>query len=190
LTLSSHPFDPDGGTMASDNRIEGPAMKTRHVYSTPDLEHARSAMRAAREAGIPDDDLSLIAHADIELDAIPEHRKDEHTDFAPAAVRGLAEGGATGVLLGLVALAIPPLGVTIAGAAAAGAAGALVGAWTSALMGASTPDPVRQQFEGEIQARRILVVVDGEGEAVDRADLAIIATGAKPLPFEQPTALS
>jgi hypothetical protein len=165
-------------------------MKTRRVYSTTDLDHARSAMQAARASGVADEDLSLIARSDIELEEIPENRKDEHTDFKPAAVRGLAEGGATGLVAGLVGMAIPPLGVTLAGAVAVGAAGALVGAWTNALMGASSPDPVRQKFEGEIEAGRILVVVDGEGEAGERADRAVVATGATPLPFEQPTALS
>jgi hypothetical protein len=165
-------------------------MKTRRVYSTADLDHARSAMQAARASGVADEDLSLIARSDIELEEIPENRKDEHTDFKPAAVRGLAEGGATGLVAGLVGMAIPPLGVTLAGAVAVGAAGALVGAWTNALMGASSPDPVRQKFEGEIEAGRILVVVDGEGEAGERADRAVVATGATPLPFEQPTALS
>lgn len=165
-------------------------MKVRHVYSTPHLEAAQVAIRAARSAGIPDSDLSLVARSDVELEKIPEERKDEHTDFAPAAVRGLAEGGATGLLAGLVAMAIPPLGVTLAGAAAVGAVSALVGAWTNALMGASTPDPVRKAFEGEIEAGRILVVVDGESPAIDKADRAIVATGATPLPFEKATALS
>jgi hypothetical protein len=165
-------------------------VKVRHVYSTPHLEAAQVAISAARSAGIPDSDLSLVARSDVELEKIPEERKDEHTDFAPAAVRGLAEGGATGLLAGLVAMAIPPLGVTLAGAAAVGAVSALVGAWTSALMGASTPDPVRKAFEGEIEAGRILVVVDGESPAIDKADSAIVATGATPLPFEKATALS
>ncbi|SEW28873.1 hypothetical protein [Luteibacter sp. 329MFSha] len=165
-------------------------MKTRRVYSTPDLASARAAMAAARQAGVPDEDLSLIARSDIELDRIPEKDKDEHTDFKPAAVRGLAEGGVTGLLAGLVAMAIPPLGVTIAGAFAVGAAGALVGGWTAALMGASSPDPVRQKFEETIESGRILLVVDADGEAEDQADRAVVATGAVPMPFEQPTALS
>src|SRR4051812_7599313 len=104
------------------------------------LEQAQAALRAARDAGIDDDDLSLIARSDVEMEAIPDDRKDAHTDFTPAAVRGLAEGGATGLLAGLVAMAIPPLGVTLAGAVAVGTVSALVGAWTNALMGASTPD--------------------------------------------------
>ncbi|MDF4004733.1 hypothetical protein [Luteibacter sahnii] len=165
-------------------------MKTRRVYSTPDLAHARQGMIAARAAGVDDADLSLIARTDIELDAIPEGRKDDHTDFKPAAVRGLAEGGGAGLLAGLVAMAIPPLGVTLAGAVAAGAAGAVVGAWTNALMGASSPDPVRQTFEGQIASGRILLVVDADDDLGARADAAIVATGATPLPFDKPTALS
>ena len=165
-------------------------MKVRHVYSTPNLEAAHTALTAARRAGIPDSDLSLIARSDVELEKIPDDRKDAHTDFAPAAVRGLAEGGATGLLAGLVAMAIPPLGVTLAGALAVGAVSALVGAWTNALMGASTPDPVRKAFEGEIEAGRILLVVDGESPAIEIADSAVVATGAKALPFEKATVLS
>lgn len=165
-------------------------MKTRRVYSTPDIESARAALSAARQAGIPDEDLSLVARHDIELDVIPEDRKEDHSDFMPAAVRGLAQGGATGLLAGLVALAIPPLGVTLAGAVAVGAAGAAVGAWSGALMGSAVPDPVRRKFEDEIEAGRILLVVDGDGDVGERADVAVVSTGATPLPFEQPTALS
>lgn len=165
-------------------------MKTRRVYSTPDMALARRALTAAREVGVADEDLALVARHDIELDAVPEGRKDEHSDFMPAAVRGVAQGGATGLAAGLVAMAIPPLGVTLAGALGVAAAAAAVGGWSSALMGAALPDPVRQKFEAEIEAGRILVVVDGEGEVGQRADAAIAATGATPLPFEQPTALS
>jgi hypothetical protein len=169
---------------------EGAAMKTRRVYSTPDLVQARQALAVARKAGIANEDLSLIARHEIELDAIPESRKDEHTDFMPAAVRGVAQGGATGLVAGLVAIMIPPLGVTIAGALGVTAAAAVMGGWVGALTGSAAPDPVRQKFEGEIEAGRILVVVDGEGEEGQRADAAILATGATALPFDKPTALS
>ncbi|NID06386.1 DUF1269 domain-containing protein [Luteibacter jiangsuensis] len=165
-------------------------MKTRRVYSTADMAQARRALAAAREAGVPDEDLSLVARHDIELEAIPEDRKDEHSDFMPAAVRGVAQGGATGLLAGLVAMAIPPLGITIAGALGVAAAGAAVGAWSSALMGAAVPDPVRRKFEGEIEAGRILVVVDVEDDDADRAGAAIADVGAVPLPFDEPSALS
>jgi hypothetical protein len=45
-------------------------MKTRQLFSTPDLAAARTAMEAARMAGVDDGDISLIARADIEMQDI------------------------------------------------------------------------------------------------------------------------
>ena len=74
-------------------------MKIRCVFSTPDLAAARAAVAAARQAGVPDDDISLIAREDIELQQIPDHPMTGSTDFYPAAARGAVCGGGTGVLL-------------------------------------------------------------------------------------------
>ncbi len=163
-------------------------MKTRHVYSTLHVEAAQHALQAAREAGVGNDDLSLIARSDIELQDIPDDRKEAKTDFLPAVARGAAGGGAAGLLGGLIAVAIPPLGITLAGVAVTTLAGALVGSWSSALVGASVPDPVRRRFEDEIQAGRVLLVLDAEEPELSRADRAILATGAVPLPYEATSA--
>jgi hypothetical protein len=165
-------------------------MKTRHVFSTPNLESAKTVMQAARAAGIPEQDISLIVRSDIELEAAPEQHKEAGSDFYPAALRGVIGGGATGLLAGLVAVAIPPVGITLAGVAALTLAGALTGGWASALVGASVPDPVRRKFEGEIEAGRILVVLDGDKELLARAEPALTRAGGTPLPFDQPTALT
>jgi hypothetical protein len=158
-------------------------MKTRCVFSTPDLAAARAAMAAARQAGIPDEDISLIARQDIELQQIPDHLMTGRTDFYPAAVRGAACGGGTGVLLGLVAVAVPPLGVTLAGATAIALAGAAVGCWTGALVGTEVPDAVHRKFKNEIDAGRILVVLDASKERLAAAAPAVLATGARHLPL-------
>jgi uncharacterized membrane protein len=165
-------------------------MKKRRVYRTMDVASAQRALQAARAGGIADDDLSLIARSDIELEDIPEHRKDAATDFKPAALKGAVGGGAAGLLAGLIAIAVPPLGLTLAGAGVTALAGAAVGGWASALVGSSIPDPVRRTFEEEIDAGRILLVVDGDDAALDRVEPAITGAGAQPLPFEQPSALS
>ena len=75
-------------------------MKIRHVFSVADVASARQAMQAARQAGLADDDLSLIARADIELEEIPDKRKLASTDFMPAAIRGAATGGTAGFVAG------------------------------------------------------------------------------------------
>lgn len=165
-------------------------MKTRHVFSTPDLDAAQAAMDAARNAGVLDDDLLLIARSDIELDEIPNERKEADTDMMAAALRGAGFGGAAGLLAGLVAVVVTPIGLTLAGAAAATAAGAMVGCWASALVGSSLPDPIRRKFDAEIQAGRILVVVDGSKELLTQVEPAILATGATLLPFEAASAFA
>ena len=165
-------------------------MKMRHVFSTPDLNAARTAMDAARGAGVHDDDILLVARSDIELTAIPDGRKEADTDLMPAAVRGAGYGAGAGLLAGLVAVVVTPIGLTLAGAAAATAAGALLGGWASALVGSSLPDPIRQKFHDEIEAGNILVVIDGPIDVLTSAEPRIIAAGATPLPFEASKAMS
>lgn len=165
-------------------------MKTRHVFSTRDLGAAEEAVSALRQAGIPNDDISLVARHDIENDRIPDEQQDTSDDFSRGGVKGLLTGGGTGLLAGLVAVAVPPLGITLAGAAAMTVAGAAVGGWMGMLTGTSEPGKVRREFEEEIAAGHILVVVDGDDSALAAADAALLATGATPLPFDAPTAIS
>ncbi|MDQ3617310.1 MAG: hypothetical protein M3374_01050 [Pseudomonadota bacterium] len=165
-------------------------MKTRHVFSTPDLTTAQAAMAAARGAGVHDDDILLIARSDIELDVIPDERKEADTDFMPAALRGAGYGGAAGLLAGLVAVVVTPIGLTLAGAAAATVGGALVGCWASALVGSSLPDPIRAKFDDEIKAGNILVVIDGDKTLLDAATPRLVDSGARLLPFEAPAAFA
>ena len=165
-------------------------MKHRRIYSTPNLAAAQAALGAARDAGIDRDCLSLIARSDIEMDAVPDELREAHTDMVPAALRGAAGGGAVGLVSGLIAVAVPPLGITLAGAGLMTAIGALVGSWSSALVGATVPDPVRRQYEDAIESGQVLLVVDGEEQALAVADAAITRTGATQMPYEASTATS
>ncbi|GAB3362226.1 hypothetical protein GCM10027431_00110 [Lysobacter rhizosphaerae] len=164
-------------------------MKTRRVFSTPDLITAKAAIQAARDVGIHDEDISLVARSDIE-GHIPNRRQEADSDFVPAAMRGALFGGLAGLLAGAIAvIAFPSVGMSWAGAGLVALAGVLVGAFASALVGSSLPDPVRQKFEGEIKAGRILVLVDGAAEILPAVETAVTRAGALSLPFETPTAL-
>lgn len=147
-------------------------------------------MSAAQQAGIDERDISLVAREDIELEQIPDHLMQGRNDFYPAALRGGACGGGTGLLLGLIAVTVPPLGVTLAGAAAMTLAGAVFGCWIGELVGFEVPDVVSRKFKSEIAAGRILVVIDARKEQLDVAEPAISRTGATPLPFHAHTALT
>lgn len=165
-------------------------MKTRQVFSTPDLAVAKAAMSAARMAGVDDDDISLIARADIEMQDIPSDRIDVSNDMVPAALRGAAMGGGLGLVGGLVAIAIPPVGITLAGAGLMAVVGATVGTWSAALMGTTVENPVRRKFEDEIKAGRILVVIDDDNARFEHVRECVRHAGATPLEFHNASILN
>lgn len=101
-------------------------------------DHAASAVRALKDAGIPSGEISIVAHhSDPTLD---EDMTAAEGASAGAGVGAVAGGGA-GLLAGLGTIAIPGIGPVIAGgwllATAVGAlAGAGVGAAAGGLLGA------------------------------------------------------
>lgn len=165
-------------------------MKTRHVYSTPDVAAAELAVQALRHAGIPEEGISLIARHDIEVKQIDDDRIERRSDFAQGAIKGVVGGTGSGLLVGLIAMVVPPLGLTLAGVGALTLAGAAVGTWTGMLAGSSVPGSVRQKFEDEITAGRVLLVVDGDDEQLAAAEAALRPLDATQLPFDTLTAIS
>ena len=165
-------------------------MKTRHVFSSPDIRTTETAIESLRKAGIPDEDISVIARDDIEKQYVPDGRLETSGDFGRGGMKGVLAGGGSGLLVGLVALTVAPLGLTLAGVAAMTVAGAAVGSWAGMLTGASEPDTVRRTFDDEIAAGHLLIVVDGEGDILARADVTLGQAGIRRLPFDTPTAMS
>jgi hypothetical protein len=165
-------------------------MKIRHVFSTRDIDAAEAAVNALRQAGVPDDHISLVARHDIENQHIPEDRQETTGEFGRGGLKGILTGGGSGLLVGLVAIAVPPLGVTLAGAVAMTAAGAAVGGWMGMLTGTAEPSPIRRKFEDEIAAGHVLVAVDGVDDDLAKADAVLLDLGATALPYNAPTAIS
>lgn len=161
---------------------------TRRVYAFSGPPDAYRAVQALRRAGIQDHSLSLVARADVELERLPDRELDVRSDIGPAAARGAAFGGASGLLAGLVAAAIPPLGITLGGAAllAFTGVGAALGAWSSALMGATVPNDVRRSFEAELEHGRVLLVVDHTHAQIDQLDALAADLGGRALAIASP----
>jgi hypothetical protein len=165
-------------------------MKSRHAFSMPDLAAAEAAVTALREADVSDDDIWLMARDDIESASVPDDLRDTTGDFGRGGVKGLLQGGGTGVVCGLVAMLVPAISIPIAGAAAMVVAGAAVGGWMGMLTGASVPDTVHRKFRDELDAGRVIVAVDGQPDLLQRVDVLLRDRGATQLPYDDLTALS
>jgi hypothetical protein len=110
------------------------AMATR-LYDN--FEAAGAAVRNLEAAGIPPDDISLIADNSDNWYRDDAGRVDDRPEGASAGAGvGAAVGGGTGLLAGLGVLTIPGIGpVVAAGWLAATAAGAVAGAATGGIIG-------------------------------------------------------
>lgn len=98
---------------------------------------------------------------------LPEANLLQESDFVPAVERGLAVGGATGVLAGIAAVAIPGVGLAGGAILGIGLAGAGVGAWVSSMIGISAPSSRLTEFEKAIEEGKLLMMVDVPKARVD-----------------------
>lgn len=156
----------------------------RFVYAFDSVDAAKSAVSDLRKHGLSQEQFSIAARPDLEMEKIPEDLIDSSTDFGPAVARGIGLGGTAGLFAGLVMMAIPPLGIAVGGAGLLAflTGGALVGAWTGGIVGSSIPDETRRKFDDEIEAGRILVIVDCDADheqkliqtMADRADQHLV----------------
>lgn len=101
-------------------------------------------------------------------------------DLTGGTLTGGAIGGATGLLAGLGALAIPGIGPIIAaGPIAAGLTGAVTGGIVGGLVDLGIPEERSRFYEGKIREGKILAVVKADDNTVDNARDVLSRFGAK-----------
>lgn len=134
----------------------------RLYFLLPDLASAHRVVDALLLKRVEERNIHLLAKRGTPLEDLPAASVAQRSDLIPALERGVAVGGATGALAGLVAVAVPPAGLVLGGGAVLGlaVAGAGFGAWASTLMGISTPNSQIKQFEAAIERGEILAMVD------------------------------
>jgi anti-sigma factor RsiW len=139
----------------------------RLYFLLPSVDSATHVVNDLTASGIEKDHIHVIANKSIPLQDLPEAGTAEKSDLIPSVQRGLAVGGASGLLAGLMAVALP-VGVLAGGAIVLGAtaAGAGIGAWASSMIGISTPNPEIAQFEEAIKQGQLLMLVDVPEERI------------------------
>lgn len=135
---------------------------------SPDLAHARKVVSALKDNGIKERHIFVIGREGMDLEDL-SGTEPESSDFLAAYQRGLAFGGAGGLLAGLFALAVPG-GPVIGGGALLlfGLYGAGMGALLSGLVGADFSDSRLERFRAEIEQGKLLLMVDVRAHEVDR----------------------
>ncbi len=134
----------------------------RIYFLVPDIDTARKVVDELLLARVEERHMHLVAKEGTPMEDLPEATFLQKTDFVPALEKGLAIGGATGVLAGLAAITFPPAGLILGGGAvlAIALAGAGVGAWVSSMIGASIPNSRIKEFTKAIEQGEVLMLVD------------------------------
>jgi hypothetical protein len=137
-----------------------------------DRESAERAYSSVSGRGYNKDDVSLLMSDDTRKKHFGNSRSDNDTDLGNKALEGAGVGGAIGGTLGGVigaiaavgtAVALPGLGLIIAGPIAAGLAGAgaggLTGGVIGALIGAGIPEDRAKEYEQGVKEGGIVMGV-------------------------------
>jgi len=136
----------------------------RLYFLIPNIDSAKTIVDELLLARIEARHIHVAAadHHALTAAHLPEANLLQESDFVPAVERGLAIGGATGILAGIAAVTIPGAALALGGGAilGIGLAGAGVGAWVSGMIGISAPSTRLKEFESAIEKGELLMMVD------------------------------
>jgi len=140
----------------------------RIYFLVPNIAVTHKIVDELRAEGIEEHHIHILAKRDTPLEGLPEAGVSIKTDFIPAVERGIALGGSTGLLAGLIGLRLA--GFAIAGGPLLGVimAGATIGSMMNGLMGMNSGNTRLKKFEDAIEQQgELLVLVDIPKERIE-----------------------
>lgn len=153
-------------------------MHRRIYWLLPDLQSAWATMDDLLLARVEARHIHFVAREDIDMSGLHAANVLQTSDVVRSAEIGLITGAALGGALGaIVAVTYPMFGDKPEWAVIAvlAVAGALFGAWTSSMIGISTPSKRLQRFAAQIERGQILMMVDVPMWRVDQIEARLRA---------------
>ena len=143
----------------------------RLYFLIPDIDTASAIVDELLLARIEERRIHIAAkdHHPLQQANLPDTNLLQDSDFIPAVEKGLAVGGGTGILAGLVAMSFPPAGLIVGSGAVLGLGllGAGFGAWISGMIGVNVENSQLEEFQQAIEQGQLLLMVDVPKARVD-----------------------
>jgi len=153
-------------------------MRRRIYWLLPDVLSARRTMDDLLLARIAEQHLHFIAREGTDMTGLHPANILQTSDVIRAAQSGLVLGGVVGALVGgIAAWYFPVVGNEPQWGLVAVLAvvGALIGAWSSSMIGVSAPSHRLARFTPAIEAGQILLMVDVPRSRVDEIEQTLQA---------------
>jgi hypothetical protein len=140
----------------------------RLFFLVPDPNSAKQIVDELLLARVEARHIHAIAKG-TPMQGVPEATLVQTSDLIPALERGVAAGGATGLIAGLIAVAFRAAGLALGGGAvlAITLVGAGFGALMSTMVGIGIPSSRLEQFQKAIEKGDLLMMVDVSKARVD-----------------------
>lgn len=147
----------------------------RIYFLIPNTEIASAIVNELLLERVEERHIQIVAKSGIALGSLPEASVLESSDFYPALEQGIALGGVTGLLGGLVAVALPT-GLVLGGGAvlAITLAGAGVGGLMSSMVGISAQSRRIEDYQAAIDRGELLLMIDVPRERVEEIETIVM----------------
>lgn len=141
----------------------------RLYFLVPNVQVGRNVVDELLLAHVEWKHIHVVAHRDTPLEDLPEATFWQNSDFIPAMQRAVPVGGATGMLCGLVGLALQPHLVVAGGAVllAASLAGVGLGTFLGGMVGLNVGSTRLKAYEEAIERGELLVIADVPHDSVE-----------------------
>jgi len=136
-------------------------MRRRLYFLLPNVENARQAVNELLLARIDIGHIHVMARSGTSMSDLPEADILQKSDLVYGFERGLLIGGFTGIIAGIIASLSTSTGLSTGGLIlACAAAGAIIGAWSSGMIGSDVVNSRVKPFEDAMDNGHILLMVD------------------------------
>jgi len=144
-------------------------MRRRLYFLLPDLRTATQTANDLLLARVDDRHMRFLAKRGTPLSGLHEAGFLEKSDAVHGAQLGLVLGGVIGFLIGVYIYLTPPQGVQLelVTVLIATVIGAVLGAWMASLVASSVPNSRLQSFHGEMEAGKILLMLDAPPSRIE-----------------------
>ena len=146
----------------------------RIYFLVPNIDIAKKFVDSLLLARVDEHHIHVLAKRGTPLDDLPAATFLQKTDFIPALEQGLVIGGLTGILAGVMAVAMPA-GMVLGGGTilAITLAGAGFGALMSSMIGSSIGNRRIQKFQEAMEHGEFLMMVDVPRSRVEEIEQLI-----------------